>query len=826
MLRDSSDVTRLVACATDQARHDWMLAVTGGDVTSMSEITAAQDLVLSCDQPDLTAMGKLAIHRDRTAERNASIPTGLPALWAAIGHPERGEALALSIVSDRPGGGIRERAIPRVAIVDSTSESHRRDTALAELVPAVGARGDFERAESLADAIRDPKLRGQALAGLALVMKAADDAERAAEVWRRAEGIAAAVDSPDQADSPSLRILQALVDVAAQAGDVDQAEATAETITDLPEKAIALTTVAQAAAATGDIERAVALTDKAEEVSRAITVRDYIGLRNRTFVQFRMADALVSVVEAAAESGDFRSAVRVADRSAGLYFSLANDVVTPGARSNQLLALTNALVTAAQAAVADRGTERAEEIAVEAREKFIRSKALQALSGAMAASGDIDQAEVLANRIENTEFKAEQFAALAHEMTAARKPHRSKVLTKRAENIAESIEAPYWRTLAQAQAAAAAGDIGLSAELAGALKENEGQIRALLKLAFAAADRNDMTAAKLLADTIRDPYQRARALALLARKAAVACDAVQAAQLIASAEVRARTIESSADHDDVLSDLASVSAHIGDTGQTDALIEAISDANRREYAQAGAAIASGATGNLERTDALISAIKSAGKRAEVLAEHAEIAAEFGDVERVIRLAEKAEKAAREVIEPHRQAQALTVLALAAARAGDPDRAIELAGDIIIAGGRVNALLKLAGTMIAMGDADRVTLVIELARTAADASDNRQEREYELAKVTDFLVKIDASDTLLRGQGIGNAANINNDPAGQVKIPIGDTRISATKQAYSLMARELAEHDWTGLVETLARLDTAALNALTDEYVKTAPNPEI
>jgi hypothetical protein len=84
----------MVACATDQARHDRMLDITGGDSAALIEITDAQDAILGLDEIDLLAIARLAIHRSRIAERNAHIPTDLPALWVTIGHPARAEALA------------------------------------------------------------------------------------------------------------------------------------------------------------------------------------------------------------------------------------------------------------------------------------------------------------------------------------------------------------------------------------------------------------------------------------------------------------------------------------------------------------------------------------------------------------------------------------------------------------------------------------------------------------------------------------------------------------------------------------------------------------
>jgi hypothetical protein len=97
LLHAAKDIPRILACATDQVRHDRMLDVTGGDTAALTEIADAQDLILSLDEPDLLAMVHLAIRRSSIAERNTKIPTGLPAVWAMVGHPTRAEALARAI---------------------------------------------------------------------------------------------------------------------------------------------------------------------------------------------------------------------------------------------------------------------------------------------------------------------------------------------------------------------------------------------------------------------------------------------------------------------------------------------------------------------------------------------------------------------------------------------------------------------------------------------------------------------------------------------------------------------------------------------------------
>lgn len=127
LLLDTADVPRLTSCATDRARHDRMLDITGSDAVALTEITNLQDLLLRRGDYDLPVLARLNVHRSFLAARNAHVPLSLPSIWAAIGHPDRAEALARSITD--PG---------------------RRAEALAGLVEVVAGTGDLDRAQALA----------------------------------------------------------------------------------------------------------------------------------------------------------------------------------------------------------------------------------------------------------------------------------------------------------------------------------------------------------------------------------------------------------------------------------------------------------------------------------------------------------------------------------------------------------------------------------------------------------------------------------------------------------------------------------------------------
>ncbi len=166
MLASSGDLTRLVACATDQVRHDRMRDLSGGNALAVTEISTAQQLILTQPEPDLTSLVLLAVQRDHLTDRNSNVPTNLPAVWAMLGQFARAEALANSI--PRP---------------------NTRTDALARVARTVVAGGGHDRAEELTRLTVDPEGRVEALARLAAAAATAGDHDRAIRLADDAEAL-------------------------------------------------------------------------------------------------------------------------------------------------------------------------------------------------------------------------------------------------------------------------------------------------------------------------------------------------------------------------------------------------------------------------------------------------------------------------------------------------------------------------------------------------------------------------------------------------------------------------------------------------------------
>jgi hypothetical protein len=167
---DSADLDRLITFATDRGRHDRMLDVSGGDNAALTEMAAAAALLRRPAHPDLRALLRLAVHRDRLLRRNERMPEELPAVWAALGNRNRAEAVARAI--HRSDGGA--------------------DKALILLAEEIARNGDYDKARQLAEEIHLYR-RADAFCCLARLAHTGGDDEQLERLLAAAETAAAAV---------------------------------------------------------------------------------------------------------------------------------------------------------------------------------------------------------------------------------------------------------------------------------------------------------------------------------------------------------------------------------------------------------------------------------------------------------------------------------------------------------------------------------------------------------------------------------------------------------------------------------------------------------
>jgi tetratricopeptide (TPR) repeat protein len=411
MLTATGDTARLVACATDGARHERMFDITGGDAAALSEVIITLDLVAAQDDPDLTAALRLARHRDYLGDRNTNIPTDLPAVWATLGHHIRAEALARSIIApDRQAQAL-------VAVAGALAQAGQHEQAA-----AVAAR-----AETVARSIIAPGQQAKALVAVAEALARASQREQAAAVAARAETVARSITAPD-------RQAQALVDVAgalARAGQHEQAAAVARSITHPSQQAQALVDVARALAQAGQHEQAAAVAARAETVARSI------------ITPHQQARVLVDVARALAQAGQREQAATV-----------ARSITIPDRQAQALVDVARALARASRHEQAAAVAARAETVARSITAPGQQAEALVAVAGALAQAGQHEQAAAVARSITAPYRQAQALVTVVGALARAGRHEQAAA-------VATSINPPYWQVRALVEAAealAARGD--------------------------------------------------------------------------------------------------------------------------------------------------------------------------------------------------------------------------------------------------------------------------------------------------------------------------------------------------------------------------------
>jgi hypothetical protein len=207
LLQETSDLPRLIACAGDAVRHDWMLDLTGGDSAALDETRDALNRIADQDTPDLIAAVTLAYHRDQLTDRNTNIPTQLPAVWVTLGqtpralaltgaitNPER-QANALSAVAGALAHTGQHQHAERAArqaeqVARSITDSDLQAKALSAVAIALAQAGQTPRALALTGAITIPRLQAKALSAVAVALAHTGQHQHAERAARQAGQVA------------------------------------------------------------------------------------------------------------------------------------------------------------------------------------------------------------------------------------------------------------------------------------------------------------------------------------------------------------------------------------------------------------------------------------------------------------------------------------------------------------------------------------------------------------------------------------------------------------------------------------------------------------
>ncbi|WP_330186355.1 hypothetical protein KZZ52_16475 [Dactylosporangium sp. AC04546] len=714
LLADHHDAPRLAALATDAARHDRMLHITGGDAAALADIAATFTLITAQAQPELLTALRLAWHRDRLTDRNTNIPTGLPAAWAALGQPVRAEALvrsipdpyrrarawaaliaATAVTGDQPR--IETLTGPAEATALTITDAVARSEALAALATAFAEAGDVDRAETIARSITDPAIQARTLTILLDAVAGTGDRGRLTSLADQAATSARSITNP----YPQAQLLTELVRLVARTGDVDQAETIARSVSNHFWRAQVSLALVATVAEGGDLERA-------EAIARSITN------------SASEAQVLAALVATAARAGDLERAEAV-----------ARSVANPYSQVPALTALVRAFTATGDRDRAVAVAKQAEVIAGSITDPYSTAQVLTDLATAVAGAGDRGLVEALAGKALRT----------AH--TIANQDSRAQALTALVTAVVDIGDHPWAEAIARTitdadrqaeaytvllSAFARTGDYDRAETIARSVTEAHRQMQLLAVLARMAAQAGDHAEAEAASRTITDPDRLAQLLTELATTVAAAGDRDRAAALAEEAEATARTITNRAAQDDVLAALATAVAEAGDHDQATAIARTITTPDRRTRALADLVP--------ENADGRVEAIADPGRRARQLvdlvrevADHlnldqastvAELARKVvvtGDRASVAALAEQVTAFSRSISDRRRAAPVLCALVAVVAEAGDHDRAEGLVWSISSPYWRATAIARLVHTV---AETDRTVALTNQATSTAES----------------------------------------------------------------------------------------------------------
>ncbi|MCA1603895.1 MAG: hypothetical protein LC775_00035, partial [Acidobacteria bacterium] len=396
MLASAGDLARLVACATDQDRHDRMRDLTDGDALAFTEISTAQQLILAQSDPDLNRLVRLAVQREHLIDRNRNIPAELPAVWAMLGQSTHGETLANSILdpyqrawalaalaevvtcSSEPDRAIR-LAADAETVAAWISEPKQRATALAWTAVAAAMAGDGDRAARLASEastvavrITDPKRRADALVNVTAATTRIGNDDQVAWLARKAKTVGA-------------RITKTRLAAGMQAGRVADSYSRACTLTEL----------AAVAADAGEGDQAAQLASEAEAVATS------------DIHSYRRARGLTELAVAANRAGENGRAIRLASETETVLARLDGEDIPPTIRRStygfdfDIFDLDRALAKLAAVAAANCEYKLAETFIARMSDHYpdLRGYAVAELSVTVARGGDHDRAKGLTEQI-------------------------------------------------------------------------------------------------------------------------------------------------------------------------------------------------------------------------------------------------------------------------------------------------------------------------------------------------------------------------------------------------------------------------------------------
>lgn len=493
LLAGMHDLDRMIAFVTDASRQDRMLDRSGSDAQALDNILETMRVIVASAEPDVAALARVIMHRDRLHDRNTHIPAHLPALWAKLGQFERAEKLAL-LAREMYSGADALGALMRVLVSNGrvdraelivqslVDQPEARAEAAADLVRIIAGASGLESSRRFAGSVTGSKERISALAALTEIEAAAGNSEETCLLVADVRALAVTLLDPDDRDWAVASVVQALAAVA----EYDEAERVVRSTSHWESAPRAAAALVKSLALAGEQQRADAL----------------LTLVNETTAQGTTIAALVRI---AAEAGDVERAETLCRDNEDAYL-----------RSEARLYLVQAYLRA-------HDFSRAREVGATIRDTNLRAEACGALVRALAESGDAEQARELVDSIPDCRPAA--LTGLAWAMVTAGRLDEAANLAQEAQQATHLVRDVHTKDRSACDlieaTTAADGHIPAAEDVITACIEPERQDRVVSARVRGLVRFGDLRGAEHYATTIADLEERSRLLLRIAEAAAI-----------------------------------------------------------------------------------------------------------------------------------------------------------------------------------------------------------------------------------------------------------------------------------------------------------------
>ena len=431
---------------------------------------------------------------------------------------------------------------------------------------------------------------------------------------------------------------------------------------------------------------------------------------------------------------------------------VAGRIKDPRERAKALAGVAGALAHAGQTDRAQRVVKDAVNVAGRIEDPRERAKALADAAGALVDTNQLDKALEVGERIEVSEERARALAEVAGALARKDQVDRSLDLLKHIGEPWECVGTlEDWaraETMVDvAGALARAGRTGEAFEVIKQIEECEGNMRAVIEGVHMPFGMDQTDRILDAASQVEGSSMRVRALIKVAdalvetdknKARKIAEDAVNATEQIKEPEGRVR----------ILMKVVRALAYAGQTDNAVKVIGQIKESEKRAEALMEVAGALARTDRIDEALGVAERIEYPRKRVRALVETAGALARAGEVNGAQRVAENAVNVAEQTEYPWERVESLAEAVGVLVRTDQFDRAVEMVKRIERPEERGRLLVKMADTLVEMGQTDGASRVAETAG--------------RIVGLTDPRILVDVAGVLARTGEVNGARRVAGD----------------------------------------------------------------